>query len=129
MFQRMLTLIIGLNLSILNTDRGHRSLTTYVCNSRHPRRRGTRSISVEVAQRRVQDKHGDQVVLCAETYVNPHTKAMFIDRDYGSWWTQPGSVFLGTSHPLRTPEKIRDKIAYSRDEIVNKLLPFMATPL
>lgn len=71
---------------------------------RHPERArantiASRKISVDDVVKRVYEKHGDRITLRIETYVDTHTKAKFIDREYGEWWAAPYSVMNGCGHP------------------------------
>ena len=56
-------------------------------------------VCVDDVVKRVCEKHNGKVKLCIATYVNTHTKAVFIDDEYGSWLAVPHSVLSGRGHP------------------------------
>ncbi len=86
----------------------------------HPKRRGTaaakaRTFSVDT----VKSKLPSHVTLDESTYVNTHTKARFIDSEYGEWWSMPYNVYSGSQHPKRGLES---KISSLRHTVADALL-------
>ena len=57
--------------------------------------------------RRITEKHGDTVTLDEGTYINTHTKARFIDKDYGIFWNLVQAVYLGQGHPDKKLAKMQ----------------------
>jgi hypothetical protein len=98
--------------SVLN-GRGHpkRSLANRI----HKRR-----LSADEVQERL-DKQGNGVVLDKSTYVNTHTKARFIDPEFGEWWALPYNVFQGKGHPKQKIETLKQKFTMSPDKIQERI--------
>ena len=67
---------------------------------------GRQKISVDEVKKRIFDIHGDVLVLDCETYQSIHKKALFVDKDYGSWWASPHNIiYFKQSHRKRGLEK------------------------
>ncbi len=94
---------------------------------RHPKRghgEGGRkqTHSVERFKKRLRERHGDVMTVDESTYVNTHTKARFIDKDYGEYWTRPDAVLNpGQLHPLRARDNARVKMRLPVDEFKHRL--------
>jgi len=68
----------------------------------------SKKLSIKQAKQKLYEIHGDNVLLDVSTYLNTRTKAKFIDKDYGEWWSTPNNIFSrGSSHPAREQEKIK----------------------
>jgi hypothetical protein len=79
-------------------------------NGRHPKRARANTVkarkcTVDDVVRRVFERHNGRIELRAETYVNIHTRATFVDREYGEWQVAPYSVLSGRGHPLGKLQK------------------------
>jgi len=61
--------------------------------------------------------HGDKILLDENTYKNTHTKARFVDKDYGEWWAYPNDILRGGEHLLRS----QDNKKLSTEQIIKKL--------
>ena len=66
-----------------------------------------RKLSINEVKKQIKNKHGDDILLDETTYVNTHTKARFIDKDYGEWWATPNNITRGHGHKERSEEKSR----------------------
>ena len=56
-------------------------------------------LSLEEVLNRIEDIHGNTITLDISTYFNTKTKARFIHKKYGEWWTLPSVVLNGHGHP------------------------------
>ena len=79
---------------------------------KHPKRgrvmRSERcSVSIIEINKMIYNIHVNNIVLDDTTYKNMHTKARFIDKKYGEWWTRPYYVINGSGHPMGAVEKRR----------------------
>lgn len=61
------------------------------------------------------------ITLDKTTYKNTHTKAKFIDREYGEWWTSPLSVLKKKGNPTRGHISGALLHKLSLDEVTKKL--------
>jgi hypothetical protein len=53
--------------------------------------------------------YGDSVILDCETYINTHTKAKFVDKQFGEWWAFPYDILYSKKgHPERAKQKRKD---------------------
>jgi hypothetical protein len=60
-----------------------------------------RRYSPSQVQDRIHASGRGYITLDYSTYVNVHTKARFIDLEYGEWWAKPYTVLYGSNHPKR----------------------------
>ena len=68
------------------------------------------TISIEDTKKEIYKLYGNTITLDESTFVNRHTKAKFIDIDYGEWWATPSHVISDNSgHPARRNLKISEK--------------------
>jgi len=77
--------------------------------SGHPKRWGIkRGLSKRLTTQTIIERLPAHTSIDMDTYKGYHTKARFIDDEYGDFWADPASVLhSGTSHPNRTKEKMR----------------------
>ena len=71
---------------------------------RHPKRARANTVSsrklfIDTINDRIRKVHGDNIIMCLDTYCGTRKKAKFIDKQYGEWWTSPSSVMSGRGHP------------------------------
>jgi hypothetical protein len=71
---------------------------------KHPKRRVKKHTSAIVIQSRLPNN----ITLDRSTYVDTHTKARFIDSEYGEWWALPYNVVWNKSeHPSKFANRSR----------------------
>jgi transcription antitermination factor NusG len=89
----------------------------------HPKRRKYgKQVSVEVFSLRLQEKFGDAVTLVKETYKNTYERATFIDKELGLFEAIPKHLIKdGLGHPDKAKEVIRNALAYTLEEVKNKI--------
>lgn len=71
----------------------------------HPKRGHTKGVDSRLIQERIHKIHEGFVVLDENSYIDMKSKARFIDKDYGEWFVNPGSVVTGRGHPARAAKK------------------------
>jgi hypothetical protein len=77
--------------NVLNKKMGHRQRAVQ-----------NNKMSLEKIKDRIFNIHNDNVVIDESTYINMLTKARFIDKDFGEWWTVPNNVLnKKCGHPKR----------------------------
>lgn len=64
-------------------------------------------IPFDIIKERIFLKHGDIVMIDESTYVDTHTKAKFIDKDYGEFWACPTNILRGGEHKERRNDERR----------------------
>lgn len=67
--------------------------------------------------------HGDEITIDESTYRGMHTKARFVDKDYGEWWSTPSHIIhSGSKNPKRvgviryTAKEINDHLSLTMPE-------------
>ena len=60
-----------------------------------------KKIKPSIIKDKIEKIHNGIVVLDIETYVNTRTKARFVDKDFGDFWTTAQNVLKGHGHPQR----------------------------
>lgn len=61
----------------------------------------SKKLTAHEIQKRIAIKHGNLIHLDESTYVDTHTKAFFIDKDFGGWWAKFYDVMNSKGHPQR----------------------------
>jgi len=56
-------------------------------------------LQIKDLKKRLKKKHKDEIKIVECTYINAHSKAKFVDKTYGTWWTVPSYVLSGSGHP------------------------------
>ncbi|MEK6880815.1 MAG: hypothetical protein AABY22_14445 [Nanoarchaeota archaeon] len=81
----------------------------------------SRKISIKQVKQKLFNVHGDIVILDESTYKNVRTKARFIDKEYGDWWSKPDNILYGRKgHPKRGRKKTLDAYLINLEEIIKK---------
>jgi len=72
----------------------------------HPKRAAQtisilKTIPLDKVQKQILENHKGNISIDPSTYVGVYTKAKFIDKEYGEWWTFPCYILEGHGHPKR----------------------------
>ncbi|MEK6879813.1 MAG: hypothetical protein AABY22_09415 [Nanoarchaeota archaeon] len=78
-------------------------------------------ISIEKYKENLNKVHGSILVLDELTYFDTHTKAVFIDKDFGRFYAMPYSITNGRGHPDRKRKTLGDLNRLTEEQINNKL--------
>lgn len=89
---------------------------------------GAPKVTPEVAIQRIKAIFGDTVTLKVDTFTRINKKALFVDIEYGEWWSLPSNVFNGHGHPKRGSctalDKIKIQIGLTKAELQKRLDKF-----
>jgi hypothetical protein len=69
----------------------------------------------------IQAKLPDFIALDESTYVNTHTPALFIDKEYGPWWTRYNDIQSGYMHKRRGYAKNTQRSKFSAEKAQSML--------
>ncbi len=69
----------------------------------------------------IQKAHGDTLKVDASSYVDFHSKCIFIDSEFGKWIAIPKVVIKGVQHPKRACANAHDKVRLSTNDVIERL--------
>jgi len=61
----------------------------------------SKTMTMKQLKKRIFAAHGNIIMIDESTYKNTLIKALFIDKDFGEWWTTPHRIIQGRGHPRR----------------------------
>jgi len=65
----------------------------------------TNKLTIKKVIEKIFKVHGNTITLDQSTYKDTRSKARFIDKEFGEFWSLPMDIFVGRGHKKRTNEK------------------------